>query len=300
MTPLSAAIGHYRHSEALFADPLLAIEDFPVISRAFAPMVRSQRFALSEMAIATFLMARAAGSDLVLLPAVMAARFQNAALLRRAADPFGPADLAGKRVGVRAYSQTTCMWLRGDLQETTGLTPDRIRWTTFEDAHVAGFQDPPWTERAPPGSDMMDMLREGRLDAVIVGNDMPDDPSLAPVWPDPVAAGAAFHARHGFMPVNHLLVLRPLRPRRAGPRPRGRQPVSDGPRGAGSARRPGAGLLRGAGAADAKGDDGRGVGGVAGGGRVRKEAVLFLKKKKQKDFHPFGAYMRRRLGNDPR
>lgn len=208
MTPLSAAIGHYRHSEALFADPLLAIEDFPVISRAFAPMVRSQRFALSEMAIATFLMARAAGSDLVLLPAVMAARFQNAALLRRAADPFGPADLAGKRVGVRAYSQTTCMWLRGDLQETTGLTPDRIRWTTFEDAHVAGFQDPPWTERAPPGSDMMDMLREGRLDAVIVGNDMPDDPSLAPVWPDPVAAGAAFHARHGFMPVNHLLVLR--------------------------------------------------------------------------------------------
>jgi hypothetical protein len=31
---------------------------FPTINRAFAPMVRTQRFDISEIAIATFLMAR--------------------------------------------------------------------------------------------------------------------------------------------------------------------------------------------------------------------------------------------------
>ena len=208
MTPLTAAIGRYRHTEALFDDDTLRIEPFPVISRAFAPMVRTQLFDVSEMAIATFLMARAAGSDLVLLPVVLAARFQNGALLRRTADAFGPGDLAGRRIGVRAYSQTTGLWLRGVLAEEYGLRPEQARWVTFEDAHVASYRDPPWAERADAGSDMLAMLRDGRLDAAIFGNDTPSDPDLATVFADPAAAGQAFIARHGLMPVNHMVVVR--------------------------------------------------------------------------------------------
>ncbi len=207
-TPLRTAIGRYPHTEALFHDPALTIEPFPVISRAFAPMVRDERFDVSEMAIATALMARAAGSDLVLLPVVLASRFQNAAMLRRADDVFGPADLAGKRVGVRAYSQTTGLWLRGILQEEHGLRPDQVRWVTFEDAHVASFHDPGFVHRVPPGSDMLAMLRDGRLDAVIFGNDTPSASDLATVFPDPAAAGRAFQARHGVMPVNQMVVVR--------------------------------------------------------------------------------------------
>ena len=67
MAALHAALGRYPHTAALFADPLLRIDPFPVISRAFKPMIREQLFEVSEMAIATLLMARAAGSDLVLL-----------------------------------------------------------------------------------------------------------------------------------------------------------------------------------------------------------------------------------------
>lgn len=216
MAALHAALGRYPHTDALFADPLLRIDPFPVISRAFKPMIRQQRFEVSEMAIATLLMARAAGSDLVLLPVVMATRFQNGALLRRAADPFGPADLAGRRIGVRAYSQTTGLWLRGTIKEQYGIRPEQIRWITFEDAHVAGFQDPAWTERAPAGADILAMLHAGELDAAIFGNDVPSDPALVPVDPDPEAAGKAFFARHGLMPVNHMVVVRVEIARREG------------------------------------------------------------------------------------
>jgi 4,5-dihydroxyphthalate decarboxylase len=208
VNPLSMAVGRYKHTEALFDDPQFLIEPFPVISRAFAPMVRSQRFDVSEMAIATFLMARAAGSDLVLLPVAMAARFQNGALLRRAENRFDPADLAGRRIGMRAYSQTTGLWLRGILQEDYALPPGGVQWVTFEDAHVASYRDPAWAERAPAGSDMMAMLQDGTLDAAIFGNELPDDPSLATVFPDPEAAGHVFQQRHGFMPVNHMIVVR--------------------------------------------------------------------------------------------
>lgn len=212
---LTVAIGRTKRTEALFAgavaDPALPLElpAIPVISRAFAPMVREGRYPVSEMAIATFLMARAAGVAMVLLPCVLAARFQEGALLCRAGGPVAaPQDLRGRRIGVRAYSQTTGMWLRGILQARFGLAPDAMRWITFEDAHVAGYADPPWAERAPAGASLEAMLKAGELDAAIFGNDMPQDAAFRPVFADPEAAGAAFRAEYGFVPVNHLLVAR--------------------------------------------------------------------------------------------
>ncbi len=213
---LTAALGRYPHTAPLFSDPLLAIEPFPAISRAFKPMVREGRFDISEMAIATFLQARAHGSDLVLLPVTMSARFQNGAMLRRTDNPFGPADLAGRRVGVRAYSQTTGLWLRGIIQEEHGIAPQSIRWLTFEDAHVAGYRDPPWAGRAPAGADMLAMLRDGTLDAGVFGADMPDAPDMTTVFPDPAAAADAFWARHRLVPVNHMVVARADVARRPG------------------------------------------------------------------------------------
>ena len=211
---LRAAIGRTRATAPLFAGEVapaglrLDLADIPVISRAFAPMVREARYDVSEMAIATFLMAKAWGRPLVLLPVTLAARFQEAALLCRADGPVTPPEeLAGRRVGVRAYSQTTGMWLRGTLARRHGVAAGAVRWVTFEDAHVAEYRDPPFAERAPKGADMLAMLKAGELDAAVFGNDVPDDPALRPVFADPEAAGEAFRAAHGFVPVNHLLVV---------------------------------------------------------------------------------------------
>ncbi len=208
---LTAALGDYPHTASLPETPALRLERVAVkpISRAFAPMVRELRYDVSEIAIATFLMAKEAGVPITLLPVVMAARFQEGALLCRADGPVrGPADLAGRRVGVRAYSQTTGMWLRGTLAEEFGVAPEAIAWTTFEDAHVPTFRDPPFCTRALAGADMTAMLRAGDLDAAIFGNDLPGGDDLRPVFPDVAAAGRAFQARHGFVPVNHLVVVK--------------------------------------------------------------------------------------------
>src|SRR5262249_51212977 len=145
---LSAAVGSYPHTIALrhgaiASDRLrLAFADLPTINRAFAPMVRQQRFDVCEMAIATFLQARAYDKPLVLLPVVLAARFQETALLCRSDSAItGPRDLVGRRVGVRAYSQTTGVWLRGLLADWHGVRPQDVTWISFEDAHVAEYRD---------------------------------------------------------------------------------------------------------------------------------------------------------------
>lgn len=212
---LSAAIGDYPHTRALkagrVASDLVALDFVAVapINRAFAPMARERRFDVCEMAIATFLQAKAFGVALTLLPIALAARFQESALLCRAESALrGPADLAGRRVGVRAYSQTTGLWLRGTLLDDYGVKPSDVRWVTFEGAHVLEYVDPPFVERAASGKDMLTMLREGELDAVIVGNEVPNDPGLRTVFPDPEAAARAFAAGHGFMPINHVVVVK--------------------------------------------------------------------------------------------
>lgn len=212
---LSVAIGRYPHTAAVLDGAVrsdlmdLRFAAVAPISRAFAPMVREGRFDVSEMAIATFLMAKAAGRPLVLLPVALMARFQEGALLCRSDGPIrGPADLAGRRIGVRAYSQTTGMWLRGILVDTFGLRPAAMRWITFEEAHVPDFRDPPFCQRAPAGADMAAMLKAGEIDAAIFGHDVPQDPDFRPVFPDPAAAAEAFRTRYGCMPVNHLVVVR--------------------------------------------------------------------------------------------
>jgi len=113
---------------------------------------------------------------LVLLPATMMGRFQHGTMLRRVAHPLTPADLPGKRVGVRSYSQTTAVWVRGILQNDYGVDVDRVHWVTFEDGHVPEYREPPGVERAGADKNLLKMLRDGELDAAIYGADLPNDP----------------------------------------------------------------------------------------------------------------------------
>ncbi len=171
-------------------------------------MVRELKFDVSEMAIATYVQAKAYGKPLVLVPATMMGRFQHGTILCNAAHPLGPADLAGKRVGVRAYSQTTAVWVRGILQNDYGVDLDRVRWVTFEDGHVAEYHEPAGVERADGGKNLLKMLREGELDAAIYGADLPNDPALKSVIEEPETAARKWYAQHKVVPINHMVVVK--------------------------------------------------------------------------------------------
>jgi 4,5-dihydroxyphthalate decarboxylase len=211
---LFTLLGDYPHTRALKSGALssgpieFAFADIAPANRGFKPLVREHRFDLSEVAIVTFLQAKAQGTPYALMPITMMSRGQ---LHTIAYDPargaLAPKDLLGRRVGVRAYSQTTGVWLRGMMQDLYGIDPTTIQWVTFEDAHVAGFADPPFVERAPPGKELVAMLLAGELDAAIVGDSFPD-PRLKPLIPDAEAQNLAFARSHGGPPINHMLVIR--------------------------------------------------------------------------------------------
>lgn len=212
---LKTLLGDYPVTEALkqgrVASASVALE-FAAInppSSGFKRVVRGLEFDIAELSMTTFLMARAAGKPYRLLPAVVLARLQHDRLVRNAERPaFGPGELHGKTIGVRMYSVTTAMWLRGVLAEDHGVDPSRIRWVTFEDGHVAEFADPAWAERAPAGKELIAMLLAGEIDAAVTGDARVADPRIVPVIPDVAAAAQAWRARKGAIQVNHMVVAK--------------------------------------------------------------------------------------------
>jgi 4,5-dihydroxyphthalate decarboxylase len=212
---LNVCLGTYPHTTALKEGQInsdrvaLAFTEINPVNRAFMPMAREQKFDLSEMAIVTYLQAKAYNKPLVLLPATMMGRFQHGTMLYNAErGTVRPEDLPGRRVGVRAFSQTTGVWIRGILWKDYGLDLGSVKWVTFEDAHVAEYRDPPGVERAAAGKDITKMLLDGELDAAIFGGAMPSEPQLKSVIPDPEAAAKEWYKKNGAVPINHMVVLK--------------------------------------------------------------------------------------------
>jgi 4,5-dihydroxyphthalate decarboxylase len=178
--------------------------EYSPTNRGFKPMVRDGAFDVSEMAIVTYLMAKSFGKPMVLLPNVVVARFQHAhALYNAKLGTIRPADLNGKRVGIRSFTTTTGAWLRGILANDYGVDLNSINWVTFEDAHVAEFRDT--TARAPAGKEIIQMLLDGELDAVL--GEKADRPGLKPLFPDAASEEKSWFAKHGVLPINHMVVV---------------------------------------------------------------------------------------------
>ncbi|MFZ0387836.1 MAG: hypothetical protein WAL22_19390 [Solirubrobacteraceae bacterium] len=172
-------------------------------------MVRELRFDICELAIATYLQAREAGVPITLLPVVMNGDGHHRSLSRRSdRAPLAPGDLAGRRVGVRAYSQTTGLWVRGLLREEHGIEADQITWVTTEGAHVAAYAEPAWVQRA--AGTIATLVAEDAVAAAVIGPRafVAQGITLEPVFDDPDAADEAWIARHQTIPVNHLVVAR--------------------------------------------------------------------------------------------
>ena len=207
---LRTLLGNYPGTAALkdgsIKSDLVTLDfvEYSPANKGFKPMVREQAFDVSEMAIVTYLMAKSLGKPMVLLPHVVVARFQHAyALYNAKQGPLKPADLNGKRIGIRSFTTTTGAWLRGILANDYGVDLGSIDWVTFEDAHVAEFKDT--TKRAPPGKEIIQMLMDGELDAAL-GEKVERD-GLKSLFPDVAGEEKSWFAKHETMPINHMVVV---------------------------------------------------------------------------------------------
>jgi 4,5-dihydroxyphthalate decarboxylase len=183
------------------------VEVDPLID-AFRRMVRGREFDLSEMALTTYITARAHGKRITGLPIFLMRAFHHGAIKHNVKSGIkGPKDLEGRRVGVnRGYTVTTGLWARSVLAHQYGVDLSRITWVLSGDEHVAEYRPPANVVPIEKGKKMADMLASGEL-AAAIGVDI-DHPDVKPL-----IAGlreAAYEALRatGHYPINHLMVVK--------------------------------------------------------------------------------------------
>jgi 4,5-dihydroxyphthalate decarboxylase len=183
-------------------------EEIPVLVQGFRRMVRTLEFDVCEMALTTYLVAKAHGVRFTAIPAFLVRGFHHGAItVDTRYGISSPKDLEGKKVGVnRGYTVTTGVWARSILADEHGVDLDSITWVLSGDEHVEAYRPPANVVPAPSGRTLDEMLASGEL-AAVVGVEI-DSPDAAPLIPEPAEAGFAALQHRGLYPINHLVVIR--------------------------------------------------------------------------------------------
>ena len=200
-------------------------------SEAFWRQLHFAEFEVAEMSLSSFLIAREKTNDMVAIPVFPSRRFMQLELYCRVdAGIDGPAALAGKRIGVAEYQQTSSLWVRGLLEEDFGVSQFSMQWVMERSEELShggatGFKPPPGISltRVPDGETLDSLLFSGKIDVAPAGRAMRHEPNLVdrqtnisksqwatvkPLFADPFAEGRRFVAAHGFVPANHIIVVR--------------------------------------------------------------------------------------------
>lgn len=211
---LTTAIATYGHTQPLKDGTVkpqtfdFQFEEVPVIIQAFRRMVRGLEFDVAEMAITTYLCARAHGKRFTALPVFPMRAFHHGAIVYNSKTGVrSPRDLEGKKVGVnRGYTVTTGLWARSILQHQYGVDLSRVTWVLSGDEHVAEYQPPANVVRIEKGKTLEDMLVSGEI-AAAIGIQV-DSPDVKPLIPNAREAGLDALRQRGLYPINHTVVVR--------------------------------------------------------------------------------------------
>ena len=210
---LRTAVGNYGHTTPLKDGTITSsafsmehIEVSPVTS-IFRRMVRELEFDVAEMALSTYLCARAHGKQFTGVPVFLTRAFYHGGIVvNRKSGIESPKDLEGKRFGVRSYTLTPGVWTRGLLQTEYGVDLDAVTWVLSGDEHVAEYVAPANVVSSSNGN-LGEMLLSGEIDAAI-GAGPVDSPDVRPLFEEPDIADAAWHHKTGVYPISHMLVVK--------------------------------------------------------------------------------------------
>ena len=177
-------------------------------------MLRNREFDIAELSMSNYLMAKYTGLQFTAIPVFLHRRFRHGFIFLNTNKGIKkPADLMGRRVGLRNFQATANLWIRGILEHEHGLPHRSVRWLKQDEEEVD------WTppadldiQRIAPGKSVEKMLVEGELDALIhpeiIQPILAKDQRVNRLFPNYRDLEIDYYKRTGIFPIMHTTAIK--------------------------------------------------------------------------------------------
>ena len=222
---IGIAVGAYDRTAALL-DGSIGVEGFDTrfmtgdLEEVFAQAFTSAPFEVTELSFSNFLISSARGTcPYVGLPIFPSRSFRHSAIyVRSDAGIQSPADLKGKRIGTREYSNTLSLVVRGVLADEYGVLPEASDWLIGDIDHVERqtIDNKNWPAndvsiQAVVGRPLSSLLVAGDLDALIAYSppeDFGSNPAMGRLFPEWRTVERDYFRRTNIFPIMHIMGIR--------------------------------------------------------------------------------------------
>src|SRR5579885_253674 len=176
--------------------------------------LRNHEFDVAEASASSYVVARDQGHPFHAIPVFLHRRFRHGFIFINTGKGIRkPADLIGRRIGVKSFLTTATLWLRGILEHEYGVPHKSIEWVAELEEDI-DFAPPPGLKlvRFPPDKSVEAMLAAGEIDALLhsdlIKPIVQKDPRVARLFPDYKQEEIGYFRKTGIFPIMHVMGIK--------------------------------------------------------------------------------------------
>ncbi|MGH7767940.1 MAG: ABC transporter substrate-binding protein [Candidatus Binatia bacterium] len=177
-------------------------------------MIRGREFDVAELSMSNYLAAKFRGQPFIAIPVFLHRRFRHGFTYVNVGKGIRkPTDLIGRKVGLRNFSATSNLWIRGILEHEFQVSHRKIHWYKQDDEEVEVAMPADLSlKKIPAEKDIERMLTEGEIDALIhpelIQPILNRDPRVERLFPNYKELEVEYYNRTGIFPIMHTTAIK--------------------------------------------------------------------------------------------
>jgi len=177
-------------------------------------MIREREFDIAELSMSNFLAAKFRGQSFIAIPVFLHRRFRHGfTFINTSKGIHKPTDLIGKKVGLRNFSATSNLWIRGILEHEFQVPHKKVHWYKQDEEEVEIVLPKDLSlQKIAPGKSVERMIVEGELDALIhpelITPILDRDARVGRLFPNYKELEIAYYHRTGIFPIMHTTAIK--------------------------------------------------------------------------------------------
>jgi len=176
--------------------------------------LRNREFDMAELSASAYISARYKELPFTALPVFLHRRFRHGFIfINKEKGIEKPADLIGRKAGVKSWQVTAILWMRGILEHEYGVPHKKLKWFAELDEDV-DFDPPDDLDltRLPDEKSVETMLAEGELDVLfhssLIKPLVDKDPRVGRLFPNFKEEEIKYYNKTGNFPIMHVMGIK--------------------------------------------------------------------------------------------